>query len=906
MAPLYQRYIPPTSAVSRATSNDKTKTSSITLVERSEPPASKKRKREDASHIQPTYNTASTTNSPPSVVQVIGGARIGDNGEEELQFGQPTGEFAHIRSTKKRHKLEKEARKARKLAGKDSKAGDSEGINDQGEVDVAPDHTQVAVNGELPSTGSSPIPDVEHTSTQSHDDETQTRSQKTSEKDRAGSKRPKRSKRDEKEAEESTEHLEKHRGILQKFQKSQRTKPVDEAEQSTTERPKDVPKHPLRPLEPFEIDLDDNDQSQSNSQALSARPSWLTEPTVVGKHSTATFSQLGLASTLVKRLADMDLHTALPVQQSVIPLLLPPGSPGSAFAYGTQPLLPDLAVSAPTGSGKTLAYLLPMIESLKQLPAAECRLRGLVIVPTRELVSQVTKVASSLAKGSELRVGSASTASKFADEQQRLVSNEQVFNPEEHKRATQLVHDIDFPPSEASSAFDAWLVRMSQATAEEIHEAREIVRGISAHTIRHVSGVDVLVCTPGRLLDHLKSTAGFSLSNVSWLIVDEADKLLDEQYGDFLDQLQHELARPRNLREQDSREVFLRREGLWNEDRERAVRKVILSATMTHDVSQLAMLRLQRPKLVVVQQEGARTNGLSIGDHASADMNGTDQNGNEQYQIPITLNEYCVPTGEGNEKPLYLLRLLELKILNQKSTPSETSASDSDSDSDSSSDSDSDVSTASSSTLSTSSSGDSDSMSVSSESTAGSYHTDKLDPRPSTKNARQHTTIPTVLVFVASNEAAMRLSHLLKLMRPDLAPNVVTWTKSISKPDLKLQFDSSLPYFVVSTDRAGRGLDTLAGRYISHVIQYDVPRSVVAYVHRAGRTARAGRIGHAWTLFTKTEARWFIKEVTKAPSIHRSTAVERVRINVDDDDLHQRYEKALADMKESVTASSRG
>lgn len=40
-------------------------------------------------------------------------------------------------------------------------------------------------------------------------------------------------------------------------------------------------------------------------------------------------------------------------------------------------------------------------------------------------------------------------------------------------------------------------------------------------------GVTVLVCTPGRLLDHLKTTKCFRRDSLRWLILDEADRLLD-------------------------------------------------------------------------------------------------------------------------------------------------------------------------------------------------------------------------------------------------------------------------------------------------------------------------------------------------------------------------------------------
>ena len=40
-------------------------------------------------------------------------------------------------------------------------------------------------------------------------------------------------------------------------------------------------------------------------------------------------------------------------------------------------------------------------------------------------------------------------------------------------------------------------------------------------------GVTVLVATPGRLLDHLQSTAAFGTDRLRWLVLDEADRLLD-------------------------------------------------------------------------------------------------------------------------------------------------------------------------------------------------------------------------------------------------------------------------------------------------------------------------------------------------------------------------------------------
>jgi len=55
---------------------------------------------------------------------------------------------------------------------------------------------------------------------------------------------------------------------------------------------------------------------------------------------------------------------------------------------------------------------------------------------------------------------------------------------------------------------------------------------------------------------------------------------------------------------------------------------------------------------------------------------------------------------------------------------------------------------------------------------------------------------------------------------------------------------------LVATDVAGRGLD-ISG--ISHVINFDVPRCADDYIHRAGRTARAGATGHVITFIAPDE-----------------------------------------------------
>lgn len=50
----------------------------------------------------------------------------------------------------------------------------------------------------------------------------------------------------------------------------------------------------------------------------------------------------------------------------------------------------------------------------------------------------------------------------------------------------------------------------------------------------HHTLVDILVCSPGRLVDHLKLTPGFTLQNLKYLVIDEADRLLSDSYANWL------------------------------------------------------------------------------------------------------------------------------------------------------------------------------------------------------------------------------------------------------------------------------------------------------------------------------------------------------------------------------------
>lgn len=99
--------------------------------------------------------------------------------------------------------------------------------------------------------------------------------------------------------------------------------------------------------------------------------------------SSPTFADLGVPSNMVSSLAARRIDEPFPIQAATIP----DGLAGR-----------DLCGRAPTGSGKTIAFGIPMVVALTEGHAKPKRPRGLVLVPTRELASQVCLELQLLAK----------------------------------------------------------------------------------------------------------------------------------------------------------------------------------------------------------------------------------------------------------------------------------------------------------------------------------------------------------------------------------------------------------------------------------------------------------------------------------------------------------------------------
>ncbi|KAL7836783.1 hypothetical protein AOLI_G00280670 [Acnodon oligacanthus] len=227
----------------------------------------------------------------------------------------------------------------------------------------------------------------------------------------------------------------------------------------------------------------------------------------------------------------------------------------------TIPLLmsgKDAVVRSQTGSGKTLAYGIPLVQSLQAVQPKVKRSDGplaIVIVPTRELAQQSFQIFQKLLK---------------------------PFN---------------------------WIVPGVLMGGEKRKSEKARLR----------KGINILISTPGRLVDHIKNTLSIAFSAVRWLVLDEADRTLDLGFEKDLTVILNALNAAGPARQ-----------------------NVLLSATLTEGLSRLASISMTDPVYIQVSDVDGSLKAAEPSPQTALQSCDPQLDLTDSYAIPDKLQQYMV------------------------------------------------------------------------------------------------------------------------------------------------------------------------------------------------------------------------------------------------------------------------
>ena len=132
------------------------------------------------------------------------------------------------------------------------------------------------------------------------------------------------------------------------------------------------------------------------------------------------------------------------------------------------------------------------------------------------------------------------------------------------------------------------------------------------------------------------------------------------------------------------------------------------------------------------------------------------------------------------------------------------------------------------------------------------YHVGTQEKRALLTSILEDPELSRVLVFSRTKHRANRIAQ--QLDQDGVDAEVIHGNKSQGARQRALkQFRAGQVRVLVATDIAARGLDVDG---ISHVINYELPNEAESYVHRIGRTARAGADGFAFSFCDPTERKY--------------------------------------------------
>ncbi|KAL9908596.1 putative ATP-dependent RNA helicase Dbp73D [Glossina fuscipes fuscipes] len=418
----------------------------------------------------------------------------------------------------------------------------------------------------------------------------------------------------------------------------------------------------------------------------------------------------------------------------------------------------DLCVSMPTGSGKTLSFAIPIVQLLAN--RVQRKIRALVILPVAELAVQVFRVFKKLCEQTDLSACLLSKQTPLHVEQTKLI---------------------------------------------------DLYKG------EYYSKVDILITTPGRLVEHLHSTKGFCLKSLQFLIIDEADRIMSDVFQNWLHHLNAQIR-------VTSTHLLARTAPLCYSELElthsKTPHKLLFSATLSKDPEKLQYLELFQPKLFTSSADNV--NAFEYFADVSSKLETDVGEQFSRYTVPAELTEkYCLT--ESRLKPLTLFAL----IMEHKWS--------------------------------------------------------------------------RFLCFTNSAQSSGRLSFVLNKLFGNRV-KVGELSASLNAKERSKMLSSFIRGKInglVCTDALARGIDI---PQVDIVISYDPPRHIKTYIHRIGRTARAGRPGTAITLLNQKEWSDFnqiLKESGKG-----ITDELLAPINIETTHANE-YSAALTALRAKITTNSR-
>eukprot|EP00943_MAST-04B_sp_MAST-4B-sp1_P006318 g6318.t1 len=402
------------------------------------------------------------------------------------------------------------------------------------------------------------------------------------------------------------------------------------------------------------------------------------------------------------------------------------------------------------------------------------------------------------------------------------------------------------------------------------------------------SRVDILVCTPGRLMDHIRHTPGFTLQHLRVLVVDEADRLMAQSYQGWVSSVLnaargvqavlpsrmipcHDNSNVGGGNHNASRYYFdsstLPERQYDGTDSMKTLRilsghlrKLLFSATLTNEPDKMVAMNLVNPRFISLQSV---TKGNLANDdkkHRSNTKVEDGQDGKEKqnkdggnrdnvykFHVPDGLTEHVV-ISESRDKPIVLFHLLEELIYKGQRT----------------------------------------------------------------------------LVFVSSVESTHRLCTLMKIIEEKFDPikRPPTYTKNTSKNGIGAsvfaEYSSRLTRskrsivlqqfreakssinVLICSDAMARGLDI---DLVDNVVNYDMPMRPETYIHRVGRAARAGRSGSSYTFLKPTQIQAYkklIEEIKLSNKLEYEIDSERLENAI------PKYSRALKLLKDRLDYGNDG